>query len=147
VLHNYIEQIERLLTVAVLLLLGGALARGLLTALTPVDVAFAVLLLFVVRPLLGWLALLGTEHGPHDRAVIAVFGVRGVGSLYYLAYAAGHAPFPELERVWAVAGLVVLLSVVIHGFTATPVMNRLDRMRAKAATARGKSPDSTTVPV
>jgi len=147
VLHNYIEQIERLLTVAVLLLLGGALARGLLTALTPVDVALAVILLFVVRPLFGWLALLRTDHGPRDRAVIAVFGVRGVGSLYYLAYAAGHAPFPELERLWALAGLVVLLSVIVHGTSATPVMLRLDRLRAKVATAHGKSPDATTVPV
>ena len=150
VLHNYIEQIERLLTVAVLLLLGGAMARGLLGPLTVPDAVLAVLLLFVVRPLFGWLALRAggpSTVGPRDRAVIAFFGVRGVGSLYYLAWAAGEAEFAELDRLWAIAGLTVLLSVLVHGATATPVMLWLDRRRARAATARGEAPDATAVPV
>jgi NhaP-type Na+/H+ or K+/H+ antiporter len=147
VLHNYIEQIERLLTVAVLVFLGGAMARGLLAPLTLPDVVLAVVLLLVVRPLFGWLALLGGGRGPRDRAVIAFFGVRGVGSLYYLAYAAGHAPFGQLERLWAIAGLAVLLSVLVHGVAATPVMDWLDRRREREATLRGEAPDSTAVPV
>jgi NhaP-type Na+/H+ or K+/H+ antiporter len=147
VLHNYIEQIERLLTVAVLVFLGGAMARGLLAPLTTPDVVLAVVLVLVVRPLLGWLALVGGGRGPRDRAVIAFFGVRGVGSLYYLAYAAGHAPFGQLDRLWATAGLVVLLSVLVHGISATPVMNWLDRRRSQEATSRGESPDATAVPV
>jgi NhaP-type Na+/H+ or K+/H+ antiporter len=150
VLHNYIEQFERLLTVAVLVLLGGAIARGLLAPLTAPDVVLAVVLVLVVRPLFGWLALLGRwgpTIGPRDRGVIAFFGVRGVGSLYYLAYAAGHAPFGQLDRVWAIAGLTVLVSVLVHGITATPVMRWLDRRRERAATMRGEAPDATAVPV
>jgi NhaP-type Na+/H+ or K+/H+ antiporter len=147
VLHNFIEQIERLLTVVLLVLLGGAVARGLLAPLQTVDVVLAVAVLFVVRPLLGWIALLGGGRGTRDRAVIAFFGVRGIGSLYYVAYASGQADFPDLERVWAVTGLVIVLSVVVHGFSATPVMNRLDRRRARRATALGQDPDTSAVPV
>ena len=57
VLHGFIEQVERLLTAVILLLLGGAIARGLLEPLRPADVAAALLLLLVVRPVAGWVAL------------------------------------------------------------------------------------------
>jgi NhaP-type Na+/H+ or K+/H+ antiporter len=150
VLHNYIEQFERLLTVAVLVLLGGAIARGLLAPLTLPDVVLALVLVLVVRPVLGWLALTGRwgpTIGPRDRGVIAFFGVRGVGSLYYVAYAAGHASFGQLDRVWAIVGLTVLVSVLVHGVSATPVMQWLDRRRERAATMRGQAPDSTAVPI
>ena len=49
--------------------------------------------------------------------------------------------------LWATAGLVVLLSVLVHGVSATPVMNWLDRRRSQEATSRGESPDATAVPV
>jgi NhaP-type Na+/H+ or K+/H+ antiporter len=147
VLHGFIEQVERLLTAGILLLLGGALARGLLDPLRPADVVAALLLLLVIRPVAGWVALPGGGRGRRDRAVIAFFGVRGIGSLYYLAYALSHARFEAADRLWAVTGLVVALSVVVHGVTATPVMRAIDRRRAREAAARGKDPRSREVPV
>ena len=147
VLHGFIEQVERLLTAVILLLLGGAIARGLLEPLRPVDVVAALLLLLVVRPVAGWVALPGGGRGRGDRAVIAFFGVRGIGSLYYLAYALGHARFEGAERLWAVTGLVVTLSVVLHGMSATPVMRAVDRRREQKAAARGENPRSRSVPV
>lgn len=133
VLHKFVEQIERLLTVAVVVLLGGAVQRGLLAGLGWGDVALAVAFLLVIRPLVGWLALTPGKTGPGERAVIAFFGVRGVGTLYYVAYALEHGSFPGEERLWGIAGLVVVGSVVIHGIGATPVMAALDRRRAREA--------------
>jgi NhaP-type Na+/H+ or K+/H+ antiporter len=147
VLHNFIEQIERLVTVVVLVLLGGAIARGLLVPLQALDVALAVAFVLLLRPLLGWVALLGGGTGPRDRAVIAFFGVRGIGSLYYMAFAAGEARFPEAERLWAVVGLVIVLSVVVHGVSATPVMRRLDRRRRRKAAVLGEDPETSAVPI
>jgi NhaP-type Na+/H+ or K+/H+ antiporter len=147
VLHGFIEQVERLLTAGLLLLLGGAIARGLLDALRPADVVAAVLLLLVVRPLAGWVALPGGGRGRRDRAVIAFFGVRGIGSLYYLSYGLNHAEFEGADRLWAVTGLVVLLSVVIHGMSATPAMRIVDRRRARKAAETGRNPRSREVPV
>lgn len=147
VMHGFIEQVERLLTAVVLVLLGGAIARGLLAPLEPADVVLAVLVILVIRPLVGWVSLLGGRGGRIDRAVIAGFGVRGIGSVFYLAYALEHADFPDAERLWAVTGLVILLSVVVHGVSATPVMDRIDAARRRKATARGLDRDSKQVPV
>jgi NhaP-type Na+/H+ or K+/H+ antiporter len=136
VLHSWVEQLERLLTVVLLLLLGGAIARGLLAPLRPVDVAVVAGFLLLVRPLAGWIGLIGGRTGPRERAVIAFFGVRGIGSLFYVAYALGHGSFAHADRLWAIAGLTVAGSVLLHGITATPAMILLDRTRDKVARAR-----------
>ncbi|GIH94366.1 cation transporter [Planobispora siamensis] len=141
VLHGFIEQIERLLTAWLILLLGGFVAGGGLAWLTWQGAATGLLLLLVIRPLTGWLGQLGGRAGPRERGVIAFFGIRGIGSLYYLAYALGHADFGVPAReIWAVVGFTVLVSVVLHGVTATPVMARLDRMRARAAEGTSGEP-------
>ena len=136
VLHSYIEQLERLLTVLILLLLGGAIARGLLSALQPRDIVLVVVLLLVIRPGLGWLGMLGGGTGPRERAVIAFFGVRGIGSLFYVSWALEHAEFEQPERLWATVALTVAASVLLHGVTATPAMALLDRERRRAAVRR-----------
>jgi NhaP-type Na+/H+ or K+/H+ antiporter len=137
VLHKFVEQIERLLTVAVVVLLGGAVARGLFADLGWAEVAVALVVLLVVRPLAGWIGLTPGKTGPRERAVIAFFGVRGVGSLFYIAYALQHGDFPGAEQLWAVTGLVVVGSIVIHGVAATPVMDALDRRRERLGRRRG----------
>jgi NhaP-type Na+/H+ or K+/H+ antiporter len=145
VLHVYVEQLERLLTVVVLVLLGGAVARGALADIGWAEVLLAALVLLVVRPLTGLLGLAGGSTGRRERGVIAFFGVRGIGSLYYIAYALSEAEFPGEERLWAVTQLVVIGSVVLHGITATPVMHWLDRRRE--ATARAVHGTSDRAPV
>ncbi|MEU4574427.1 cation:proton antiporter [Nonomuraea sp. ATR24] len=132
VLHGFVEQIERLFTAWLLLLLGGFVATGGLAALTWRGVAVGALLLLVIRPLAGWLSQAGGAAGPRERLVISFFGIRGVGSLFYLAFALGQADFGvPADELWAVTGFTVLASVVLHGVTATPVMRRLDALRAR----------------
>lgn len=127
VLHDFAEQIERLLTLVLLLLLGGAIVGGLLAPLTWPAAAVGLALVFLIRPLTGWLSLRGAPGRSAEHWVISLFGIRGVGSFYYLAYATTKADFPQAELLWATVGLVVLVSVVVHGITATPVMQLLDR--------------------
>ena len=148
VLHNWVEQLERLLTVVVLLLLGGAIARGLLNPLQPIDIAVVAAFLLLIRPLTGWLGLVGGRTGPRERLVIAFFGVRGIGSLFYIAYALGHGHFAQPERLWAIVGLTVAASVLLHGITATLAMTLLDRARQQAAQARhGSTADAPNTAV
>jgi len=136
VLHSYVEQLERLLTVVILVLLGGAIARGLLAGIGPAEVLVALAFLLVVRPVAGWLGLLGGKTGPRERIALSFFGIRGIGSLYYLAYALAEGQFGgQAKELWAFVGLVVALSIVIHGATTSPLMNRLDRLREKKARA------------
>jgi sodium/hydrogen antiporter len=141
VLHKFVEQIERLLTVAVVVLLGGAVARGLLAGVGWREVGVALAVLLVVRPLTGWVGLTPGRTGPRERGVIAFFGVRGVGSLFYVAYAVEHGAFPAPERLWAIVALVVVGSILVHGVAATPVMARLDRRRRLSAGRAGGASD------
>ncbi|TDC32226.1 sodium:proton antiporter [Micromonospora sp. 15K316] len=131
VLHDFAEQVERLLTVLLLLLFGGAVVGGLLAPLTVPAAAVGLVLVFVLRPLLGWLSLRGAPGRPAEHWVIASFGIRGVGSFFYLAYATTKADFPQADLVWATVGLVVIVSVLVHGIAATPVMQLLDRADAR----------------
>jgi NhaP-type Na+/H+ or K+/H+ antiporter len=134
VLTDFAEQTERLLTVLVLLLLGGAIVDGLLAPLTwPLALA-GLALIFVVRPLAGFAALAGAPGRTSEHWVIAAFGIRGIGTLYYVGYATTHASFPHTDQLWAVAGFVVLVSVVLHGVAATPVMRVLDRANERTRT-------------
>ncbi|WP_030772392.1 cation:proton antiporter [Streptomyces sp. NRRL F-2664] len=136
VLHEFTEQIERLLTAFLLFLLGGYLVTAALPALTWREALVALVLVLVVRPAAGWAGLLGGAVGRRERIVTAVFGIRGIGSLFYLAYALGHSDHfgSHEEQLWTVVTFTVMLSVLLHGATATPVIRRLDRLRDASPT-------------
>ncbi|MFI9821444.1 cation:proton antiporter [Streptomyces sp. NPDC052013] len=138
VLHDFVEQVERLLTAGLLFLLGAFVAQGGLAPLTWQGAVVGVVLLCAVRPLAGWCAQFRTSAGNRERVVIALFGIRGIGSLFYLAHALATPGFGvPAEDLWAVVAFVVLTSVVLHGVTASPVIARLDRLRwHKARAAR-----------
>jgi sodium/hydrogen antiporter len=142
VLHSYVEQLERLMTVIILVLLGGAMVRGLLAGIGWAEVLVALAFLLLVRPLAGWIGLAGGRTGPRERFALAFFGIRGIGSLYYLAYALGKGDFGEQTReLWALVGLVVAASIVLHGATTAPIMNTLDSLRRREAARRFGDPD------
>ncbi|WP_420151678.1 cation:proton antiporter [Spirosoma sp.] len=126
-MHAFSDQIERLLVALLLILFGGAIGSGLLHALTFPDAVLGLLLVFAIRPLIGWLTLARTGVRGLKRWTIASFGIRGIGSLFYIAFALQKAQFMNPERIWALTGWTVLLSVFVHGILSTPVMNRLDR--------------------
>jgi sodium/hydrogen antiporter len=144
VLHDFSEQIERLLTVLVLLLFGGAVVNGLLAPLTWPAVGVAMALVFVVRPAVAWLAMRGAPGHHAEHWVIGFFGIRGLGSFFYLAYATTHATFDKTDLLWATVGLTVIVSVVVHGVAATPVMQLLDRLGERSQRNGEGSPDDAT---
>ncbi len=131
VMHDFTGQLEQLLSVALLVLLGGALATGLLDHLTWRGVLGGLLLIFVVRPLAAGLSMVGSVAHRSERRAIAFFGIRGIGSIYYLAFAVQAATFVDEDEVWSATGFTILASVFVHGVTATPVMNALDRRRLR----------------
>jgi NhaP-type Na+/H+ or K+/H+ antiporter len=131
-LHDFAETTERLASIVFLLLLGGAVVEGVLSGLTLTGAAVAVVIVLVLRPVTGWLALIGHPAPSRERATIAFFGIRGMGTVYYLAHAATEDSFPRAAEIWAVATTVILLSIVIHGVTATPVLRLVDRRRRRA---------------
>ncbi|WP_135305667.1 cation:proton antiporter [Haloarcula amylovorans] len=126
-LHDFSEVTERLAMGVLLTLFGGALATGLLSPLTWETAAVGLVLLFVLRPLAGVLGLFASPLERNEWTTISFFGIRGIGSFYYLAYALNQETFAQSELLWALVGFVVLVSIVVHGIAATPVMERLAR--------------------
>ncbi len=116
-----------------LVLFGGALANGLLDSLTWTDALVGLAVVFVVRPFAGRAAMAGSGLAMRARLLLAFLGIRGVGSVYYIAYGLNHGDFGDSERLWAVVGVIILASILIHGITATPLLGRLARRRAEAA--------------
>ena len=128
-MHDFSDQVERLLMMLLLVLFGGALANGLLDALTWTDALIGLAVVFVVRPVAGLIAMLGSGQPMRERLLLAFLGIRGVGSVYYVAWGINHGDFGDSERLWAVVGFIILLSIVVHGVTATPLLERLARRR------------------
>ncbi len=127
VLHEFGDQLERLFVALALLGLGVALGDGLLADLRLVEILVAVVAVVVVRPLFGGLALLGGATTRPAATAIAFFGIRGIGSLYYLSYALGHGDFPMADSLWRVTALTIAVSVLVHGLLSGPVMRKLEK--------------------
>jgi NhaP-type Na+/H+ or K+/H+ antiporter len=134
-LHAFSDELERLLTMVLLVLFGGALVGGgMLAAFDWRVAAFAVLAILLVRPVVAWLSLAGSGCPGEERAAISFFGIRGIGSFYYLAFALNHADFGESAVLWTAVSVVVLVSILLHGTTVSPAMRQLDMRRQR----RGK---------
>lgn len=123
-LHSFSEAIEHALTAILLLLIGGALPL-LWHELDWQHAAVALALIFVIRPLAGWISLAGTDLLGRERLVVAAYGVRGIGSIYYLGYATSHFAFVNEGQLWATIALTILLSTVVHGLTAGAAVERV----------------------
>jgi NhaP-type Na+/H+ or K+/H+ antiporter len=137
-LHTFAEQIERLVMMVLLVCFGAAIAEGtIFAALSWPVIATTALILFVVRPLSGWISLARHPASSPEKAAIAFFGIRGLGSFYYVAYALGQAEFETPQIVWVTVCSVVLVSIVTHGVLVTPIMRHLDYDRsARSATTK-----------
>ncbi len=123
------EQIERILEVTLVLVLGAALAPAYLR----LEAVWLIALLFlVVRPLAVFTGLLGQKMPGAERGLISWFGIRGIGSIYYLMYAINHGLGEgDALRLIALTLTTVAASIVLHGVTVTPLMawhrRRIDR--------------------
>ena len=116
------EQLERLGELAVVLVIGAMLAG--IEATGP-GIWLALSLFVVIRPAATLLALARVPLSRPQRAFIAWFGVRGIGSIYYLAYALSHGVSETAGQTLADITLVVVAtSVVLHGISVTPLMQR-----------------------
>jgi len=124
-LHSFTDQMERMLLAVLLIFFGGSLVGGVLAPLTLkmslVSLGFVVL----VRPLTSYLSLLGSSTPLKEKLAISFFGIRGMGSIYYLAFAFSEVKFEQQDVLWAVVSCTILISIVLHGLTATPIMESL----------------------
>ncbi|HEX8511983.1 MAG TPA: cation:proton antiporter [Allosphingosinicella sp.] len=130
-LHGFNEAIEHGLTAVLLVLIGGVLPV-LWPELDWKHIVLALALVLVIRPLGGWIGLAGTDLLPRERFVVAAYGVRGIGSIYYLAYATSHLEFVNEGQLWATIAFTILVSTLVHGLTAGTAVERVTEEEEEA---------------
>ncbi|RJQ60763.1 MAG: sodium:proton antiporter [Desulfobacteraceae bacterium] len=126
-MHVFSEATERVMTAIIVVAFGVSLADGLLAPLTWPLVLCALLIVFVVRPACGLAALAGCRMSWPERFTVSFFGIRGIGSLYYLSYALNQRQFADDEKLWPLVALVVVISIFVHGIIAAPALNYVGR--------------------
>jgi NhaP-type Na+/H+ or K+/H+ antiporter len=126
-LHDFAEDLERILAALLLVMLGAAMVGPLFDGITWPAVLVAALSLLVVRPGAGLIGLIGDPMTQRQRVVTSFLGIRGIGSIYYFAYALNHADFEGRNAMWATLGLAIAGSIVIHGLTARPLLRWASR--------------------
>lgn len=116
------EHLERLSELLLVLLLGGMMFSEFWNWRT---LALAGFILLAVRPASTVLSLVGCSLDVRLRLLICWFGVRGIGSVYYLMYAIQQGVPAALARDMIQLVLVVIvLSIFLHGVSVKPMMSR-----------------------
>jgi sodium/hydrogen antiporter len=125
-MHDFTDQVERILMAVVLILFGGSLVTGILQDLTIVSALFGIVFVMLIRPLTSLLVLIGGKLHFKEKLAISFFGIRGMGSFFYLSFALQQTFFPFHGELWSIVSFIVLISIIIHGLTATSVMKKLE---------------------
>ncbi|MDP1862658.1 MAG: cation:proton antiporter [Thiobacillus sp.] len=119
------EHLERLSEVILILLVGGSL---FLDSWSWKAVGLALFLFIWARPVSVFISLIGSRTSWRIQGLSAWFGVRGIGSLYYLMYAIQHGlPEPLALELMQMTLIVVALSILLHGTSVKPLMERFWR--------------------
>ena len=119
--RGFNEQLERIVEVAIVVIVGAMLTS---IDLPQNSVLYLVLLFFIVRPVAVWLGLAGLSMPRDQKLLIAWFGIRGIGSIYYLMFAMSQGLQASSAQLMASIVLTaVAVSIVFHGISVTPLMN------------------------
>ncbi|HIK16363.1 MAG TPA: sodium:proton antiporter [Leptolyngbyaceae cyanobacterium M33_DOE_097] len=134
---EFAEMIERLMEIGTILLLGSLLRLEPFARFLPQALVIAGFLLFIIRPLGAWVSTVGMQIDPIKRYLFGWFGIRGVGSLYYLYYALGEGLKDyEGERIAWITFITIIISIVTHGISSTPLMRWYEKQNSKKGVSR-----------
>ena len=126
ILHDFSEELEEILVVAIFVILGIYLTSDFLNDFRWYMIPVALVFLFLIRPITGFAGMIDQRVSWRKKLIISFFGIRGIGSLYYLMFAMHHADFERAGEVLALVTLVIVLSVLIHGILAKPAMKWIE---------------------
>ncbi len=133
--REFAEQIEKLMEVGIILLLGSLLRIEPMIRFAVPILLVSGLLIFIIRPIGAWISTVGSPLNSTRRLLYGWFGIRGLGSLYYLSYAFEKGLSGDLgEEIAWIVYFTVVISIIIHGISATPLLTwyeqRLPRKKA-----------------
>lgn len=128
-LLQFTDELEQIGEIVVVVMVGA-----LLTAATfgLQNILRLLLLFLLIRPIAIFAGLAGSQTTYRDRALIGWFGIRGIGSLYYLAYALQHGlPQSRMTYVAETVLAAIAISVAAHGISVTPMLKWYSRRQSR----------------
>lgn len=126
---DFNQRLESIAEAASVLIVGALLSAG---AFHLEGLAAALVLFVFIRPLSVYVAMIGTEASARHKRLVGWFGIRGVGTLYYLMFAIDHDLQQGLtHRLMPIVLTVVAASIVVHGISATPMMEHYERSKRR----------------
>ena len=128
---GFIDNIEKFLIIFWIIFFGGSVMAGILDFITTTSLLFCFGLVLILRPLLGYISFYKTDLTPKKKLAISFFGIRGIGSVFYLSYAIKHGNFQDANQLYSIVALVILISIILHGFTAKRMINAFDDIEKK----------------
>lgn len=119
----FTDELEKLLIVVWILLFGGFVVSGIFEYISLQGVVAVFIIVLVLRPLCGRVALINTKFSNKKKWAISFFGVKGVGSFFYLSYAIYEGNFTTAPQLYALVTAAVVISIVVHGLTGPRVID------------------------
>ncbi|SDK89140.1 sodium/proton antiporter, CPA1 family [Salinimicrobium catena] len=127
-LHDFVHEVEHLLLVVWIILFGGSIMNGMLTLTDWRGITFAFIFVLLIRPLAGLIALAGVKESKRSKFAISFFGIRGIGSVFYLSWAMVQFDgFEYKNELYSITAYIILISIVLHGLTAPSAMDYFRR--------------------
>lgn len=127
---EFTEQIEKLMEVAAIVILGTVLLFAPMIEHGAKSLLIAGLIFLIIRPIGVWLSFIGSNLPKKTRSLMGWFGIRGLGSIYYLTYALGEVKGKVAEEISWIVFTVVVLSIIFHGITAAPLMGWYETVKS-----------------
>ncbi|KAF2518776.1 sodium:proton exchanger [Flavobacterium salilacus subsp. salilacus] len=125
-LHDFNEELESLVVAVIFIITGIFIASHYYILLNPGIVAVALIMILVVRPVAGYTSFIRSNLNPFQKFVLSFYGIRGIGSIFYLAYALTSAEFKDAEKLFDITIATIFFSVLIHGLTAHIIQKRIN---------------------
>lgn len=117
------DTLERLLEVLLVVIVGVAVV----SAFSLQGAFLALALLVVIRPVATWLCLTASPTSHLQRVLMGWFGIRGIGSIYYLTYALNHGARNDADVLVPLTMTAIAASVLLHGISGQPILKRYER--------------------
>ncbi|MFA9188479.1 cation:proton antiporter [Flavobacterium sp. FBOR7N2.3] len=124
-LHDFTEEIERIFVAFLFIFVGIYVYVSINELLDLMIIATALTVLLFIRPLSGWIALYKTDLSTFEKFALSFYGIRGVGSLFYMMYAFDKVTFPNAYELIHVTTVIIVLSVFMHGILAASMQKKL----------------------
>lgn len=123
----FTEETEKFMTVIFILVFGGLIANGILANTDIKGIFVAIAIVLVLRPVSGLIGIMPTSYTIRKKLAISFFGIKGIGSIFYLAYALDQTDFGNEAELYSIVSWVILISIVVHGTTALRAISYFKR--------------------